>query len=89
MTRPKKQYGVQLEDEVVERIDRLANKLHHTRSQMMRNMLLQGLDDAELVDKTGIFSAVMFSAELLKKFKEAALRGKVALGKDGELKMIK
>jgi len=87
MTRLKKQYTVQLEDDVVERIDRLAAKLGHNRSQMMRNMLLQGLDDAEMVDATGLFSAVMFSKAILTKFKEAALKGKIFLDKDGELKM--
>ncbi len=89
MTRLKKQYTVQLEDDVVERIDRLAAKLGHNRSQMMRNMLLQGLADAEMVDKTGIFSAVMFSKEIITKVKEAALKGKIYLDKNGELKMNK
>ena len=87
MTRPKKQYTVQLEDDVIGRIDKLANKLVHTRSQIMRNLLMQGLTDAELIDKTGIFSAVMFSKDALVKFKELALRGKIYLDKDGELKM--
>ena len=41
MTRPKKQYPVQLEDDVIGRIDKLANKLGHTRSQMMRNLLMK------------------------------------------------
>jgi metal-responsive CopG/Arc/MetJ family transcriptional regulator len=89
MTRPKKQYPVQLEDDFIKRIDKLANKLGHTRSQMIRNLLIQGLADAEMIDKTGIFSAVMFSRDILAKFKEAALRGKIYLDKDGDLKMNK
>ncbi len=89
MTRLKKQYTVQLEDDVVERIDRLAKKLGHTRSLMMRTMLIQGLEDAEMVDKTGIFSAVIFSKEIISKVKEAALKGRIYLDKNGELKMVK
>ena len=89
MTRLKKQYTVQLEDDVVERIDRLANKLGHSRSQMMRTFMIQGLDDAEMIDKTGIFSAVTFSKEIITKVKEAALKGKIYIDKKGELKMDK
>jgi metal-responsive CopG/Arc/MetJ family transcriptional regulator len=89
MVRAKKQYNVQLEDDVVARIDRLAEKLDLNRSQIMRNMLLIGLDEAEVIDKAGIFSAVIFSRDLLKKFKEAALKGKISLDKSGEIKMTK
>jgi len=87
MTRVKKQYTVQLEDDVIERIDQLAKKLGHTRSLMMRTFLIQGLEDAEMIDKTGIFTAVMFSKEIINKVKEAALKGKIYLDKDGEIKM--
>lgn len=89
MTRLKKQYTVQLEDDIIERIDRLANKLGHSRSQMMRTFMIQGLDDAEMIDKTGIFSAVTFSKEIITKVKEAALKGKLYIDKKGELKMDK
>jgi hypothetical protein len=87
MTRVKKQYNVQLEDDVVARIDRIAEKLDLSRSQMMRNMLLIGIDDAEAVDKTGLFSAVMFSRDLIRKFKESVLKGRISLDDDGELKL--
>ncbi|MEN6373835.1 MAG: ribbon-helix-helix domain-containing protein [Smithella sp.] len=87
MTRLKKQYTVQLEDDVIARIDKLAKKLGHNRSQMMRNLLLQGLADGEMIDKTGIFSAVMFSKNILSKFKEAVLKGKISVDENGELKM--
>ena len=84
--RPKKQYNVQLEDDVIERIDELAVKLDLNRSQLLRNFILSGLEDAEVLDATGIFKAVIFSRDLIKKFKEAALKGKVSLDKHGELK---
>jgi len=89
MSRIKKQYTVQLEDDLVERIDRLAKKLGHTRSLMMRTFLIQGLEDSEMIDKTGIFTAVMFSKEIITKVKEAALKGKIYLDKNGEIKMTK
>jgi metal-responsive CopG/Arc/MetJ family transcriptional regulator len=87
MTRTKKQYTVQLEDDVIDRIDKLAKKLGHNRSQMMRNLIFQGLSDAEVIDKMGIFSAVVFSRDILSKFKKAVLQGKISVDKDGELKM--
>jgi len=89
MIRPKKQYTVQLEDDVVARIDKLADKLGHSRSQMMRTLLLQGLEDVETVNKTGIFDAVIFSRNILSKIKEAVLKGDLTLDKNGKLKMNK
>ena len=89
MQRPKKQYTVQLEDDIICRIDRLADSFGYSRSLLMRTLLIQGLEDAEIIDKTGIFSAVRFSRDILIKFKEAALRGKIFLDKKGELKMTK
>lgn len=87
--RPKKQYNVQLEDDVVERIDKLAAKLELNRSQLLRNFILGGLDDAEILDKTGVFTAVVFSRNLIRKFKEDVLKGKISLDKQGELKFNK
>lgn len=89
MIRPKKQYTVQLEDDVVARIDKFAEKLGHSRSLMMRTLLIQGLEDVEIVNKTGIFDAVMFSRNILSKFKEAVLKGDLTLDKNGNLKMTK
>jgi predicted DNA-binding protein len=89
MIRLKKQYTVQLEDDVIARIDKLAKKLGHNRSQMMRNIIFSGLEDAEMIDKTGMFSAILFSKNILTKIKEAAIRGKLFLDNNGNLKMIK
>jgi hypothetical protein len=89
MTRLKKQYTVQLEDDVINRIDKLAEKLGHSRSLMMRTFLIQGLDDAEMLNKTGLFDAVLFSKKILTKFKEAVLNGEFSLDKNGNLKMNK
>jgi hypothetical protein len=89
MMRPKKQYNVQLEDDVIDRIDKMAAKLEHTRSQLLRNFILAGLQDAELIDKTGVFTAVFFSRDLMRKFKEAILKGRVSLDKRGEIEIKK
>jgi predicted DNA-binding protein len=64
-----KQYNVPLEDEEVERIDSIANELGKSRAQMLRSFVLGGLTDMELIRKTGIFSAVLFSDKVMKKFK--------------------
>ena len=87
--KPRKQYTVQLEDDVIARIDKMAAKLEHTRSQLLRNFILAGLQDAELIDKTGVFTAVFFSRDLMRKFKEAILKGRVSLDKRGEIEIKK
>jgi metal-responsive CopG/Arc/MetJ family transcriptional regulator len=87
--KPRKQYTVQLEDDVIARIDKMAAKLEHNRSQLMRNFIIGGLEDVELVDKTGIFTAVFFSRDLMRKFKKAILNGKVSLDKQGEIEIKK
>ena len=42
-----------------------------------------------MIDKTGMLSAVMFSKNILTKFREAAIRGKLFLENNEDLKLIK
>jgi hypothetical protein len=85
----KKQYTVQLEPEFVENIDKLAEKLGLTRSQMMRNLMESAYQDAILLDKVGLFKAVVLGEKVMTKFKEAVLTGKITLDSKGELKVRK
>ena len=89
MERSSKQYNVQLDDEEVVRLDRMAESLKLNRSQLMRNLITTGLDDLEMLQDTGVFKAVEFSREFIVKVKEAAVKGKIALDKKGDLKLTK
>jgi hypothetical protein len=84
-----KQYGIQLEDQVVARIDELAKKLNQPRSLVMRNLVLGGLKDMEFLQKTGIIDAVVFSDKIMNKVKSSLLKGKLVLDENDELKIEK
>lgn len=84
-----KQYGIQLEDDVMARIDKLAKKLNQPRSLVMRNLMLGGLKDMEFFQSTGIIDAVVFSDNIMNMVKTALLKGKLTLDEDNELKMEK
>ena len=83
MDRPRKQYSVQLEDDVIERIDKVAEKLELNRSQVLRNFVLMGLEDAEVLNKTGVFTVMKISREIRKRFIEDIVGSKLTLGKKG------
>jgi len=89
MARPTKQYNVQLEDDVIERIDRLAEKLELNRSQILKNLLMSGLEDAELINAVGFFDAIKLSKKIRKKIIEDLIMGKLRLDKGGEWKVSK
>jgi predicted DNA-binding protein len=83
MERPRKQYNVQLEDDVIERVDKLAEKFELNRSQILRNFILMGLEDAEILNKTGVLTVIKIGREIRQKFIEDILGGKLILGKKG------
>lgn len=85
MKRTKKQYTVQLEPEFVEKIDRLAEKLGMPRSQLMRNLMKSGYEDAVILDKTGLFTAFRLGEKVVKKIKEGLVSGKIGLTQEGEI----
>ena len=51
--------AISLEPEVLESVDRLAQKLDLPRSRMIENLLLCALDDVELLDSFGLFDLVL------------------------------
>ncbi len=89
MMRRLKQYGVQLEDSVIARIDKLAKKLNQPRSLVMRNLIMGGLKDMEILQKNGIIDAVVFSDHVMSKVKGSLLKGILVLDEKGELKIEK
>ena len=80
MARPKlkeakKQYTIMLKPSVVNEIDKLAEKLDLTRSQLMGNLVESGLDDAKLFDNLGLFKIIMGGGKAARKLKQAFFKG--------------
>ena len=84
-----KQYGIQLEYQVIARIDKLAKKLNQPRSLVMRNLIMGGLKDMEILQKTGIIDAAVFSDHVMSNVKTALLKGMLVFDENGELKIEK
>lgn len=89
MERPRKQYTVQLEDDVIERIDCLAEKVGVNRSQFMRNLIMVGLEDAEILNRTGFITAIKISRDIRDKFLTDLVGGRLTLNKKGDWKVVK
>lgn len=84
MERTRKQYAVQLEDDIIERVDRLAEKLDLNRSQMLRNMIISGLEDTEILNKSGMIYVVKIARDIKEKFLTDVIAGKIGLDKRGK-----
>ena len=87
MKKSKKQYTVQLDSDFVEKIDAMAEKLDVSRSQLMRNLMVSGYEDAKLLDTFGLFSAFKLGEKAIRKIKEGLVSGKYSLDKKGDLKI--
>jgi len=74
---------IQVERELVDKIDILADKYNLTRSQLMRNMLEMGYDDAHMLESVGILPVVHFGINVFERFKESLKAGNVKI-EDGK-----
>jgi hypothetical protein len=79
----KERITFELPTETLNRIDYLAEKSVRNRSDMLRLLLQMGLDDVELLDKVGLFSALNYGINFFEKFKAAVRDGKVEV-EDGK-----
>jgi predicted DNA-binding protein len=64
MTRKKEQENLQnvvfrMTPSEIGRLDRLAEKISRTRSQLLRNLIIVGLEETELFEKFGMVRAVI------------------------------
>jgi predicted DNA-binding protein len=50
----KKNYSIQLDDEFADKLQKLADRLEIPRSQLMRNLLQNGYDEAIYLEKLGV-----------------------------------
>jgi metal-responsive CopG/Arc/MetJ family transcriptional regulator len=85
----KYQYSVMLKPSLVKEIDRIAEKLGLTRSQFMGNLIETALEDAKVMEKAGLFKAVIVSEKVMRKFKEYLFSGKITMDEKGELEIRK
>ena len=83
------QITIQIDDEFVKKIDNIAKKLGLSRSQLSRNLMMNGYEDMMLLEKVGAFDAVVFGRKILSKFKEGVLKGDIRLDEEGELTVKK
>lgn len=85
--RENKQYSVQLDPEVIEKIDYYAKKYDIPRSKLMRNLILVGLDDMTVLHKAGIIKTVQFADKVVTTIKNLINNEKIYVGKNGKLKI--
>ncbi len=81
----KKNFTVQLEPELVVKIDKLAEKLGISRGQLMRNCLIAGFDDALMLDELGITQAITY-INRLREFKDKIFKGKITIHEEDDKK---
>jgi len=65
-------FEVRFSKEEMERIEKVAKKLNMPKSRVIRNLVLVGLEDAELFAKLGFFDAI----KMIEKIREKALGSK-------------
>lgn len=68
MKKKKEAYTVQLDPEFVAKIDRLADKLGISRSQLMGNLLQTAYEEAETLDRLGVLTATRAIRDLAEKY---------------------
>ena len=64
-----KEIKISLTQEEMERIEKIAKKVNITKSRLARNLVLVALEDAELLNKLGLFDAV----KMIEKIREKAI----------------
>ena len=92
MVRPKmkeatKQYTVMLLPSTVEKIDKYAEQYGLTRSQLMRNLLVSGIEDVQLLNKLGVMQTVNVGHTLVEKTIKMFKSKKIDLNKEGEIEI--
>lgn len=87
MKKAYEQITVQVDPELVKKIDKMAAKLKVTRSTMVRNLLASAYEDAAILDKIGILTAFSMGQKLITKIKEGIASGRITYDQEGNLKI--
>ena len=65
-----------IDEKDLKEVDRLTDKLElKNRSELLRKLVKMGLEDALILDKTGVLSLVMAAGKLRQKLKLSFLNG--------------
>jgi predicted transcriptional regulator len=86
MKKSYEQISIQVDSDLVKKIDTMAKKLNLSRSTLARNLLASGYEDAAMVDKIGLLTAFQYGQKLTKAIKEGIAKGKIRFT-DGKLKI--
>ena len=89
MAKAKEQYTIQLDPDFVAKLDKMAEKLGIKRTQLMRNLMESGYEDAVMLDKIGMIAAFKFGQKLINKIREGIATGKITLDEKEGLKIRK
>jgi hypothetical protein len=87
MKKIKEQYTVQLDPELVGKIDKMAKDLGLTRSQLMRNLIESGYEDALLLDKIGLLGAFKFGKDFIRNIRFQIASGEITYTEKDGLKL--
>lgn len=82
ISEPKKQYTVMLKPSVVKEIDRIAQKVDISRSQLMANLIEMGLDDTKILEKTKMLEIVKIAGKIGSKLRIEYISGKKTGGEE-------
>jgi len=85
--RDNKQYSVQLEPEIIAKIDYYAKEYGLTRSKLMRNLIITGLDDMNILHKAGVLKMIQFKDKVVMTIQNLINDKKLYVGKNGNLKV--
>jgi predicted DNA-binding protein len=66
----KNRIEILLTDEEMERVEKIAKKLNMPKGRLIRNLAMAGLEDAEMLNKLGLFDIV----KMIEKIRERAFK---------------
>ena len=81
------QISVQIDKNLLKKIDAMARKLNLSRNQLVRNLIDSGFDDAVMLDRIGLLKAVQFGQKIISKLKKGVATGRITFDKEGELEI--
>lgn len=71
---PKQQFTVMLKPSIVKEIDKLADKIEISRSQLMANLIEIGLDNARVLNAIGMVDIIKIGGKVAAKLMRTELR---------------
>ena len=71
---PRKTYTVQFTASEIEEFERLSNKLGISRSLLIRNLSLIGLDDVKGMERLGILKLCLVTQDMYRKIRNKIIR---------------